>query len=73
MQQVGAPCQEEVGMTSVARQPRLRSHCSFAVWPWAGDITALGLSCLPSEKGMKQMVPASLGSMGLSKIMHEEC
>lgn len=73
MQQVGAPCQEEVGMTSVPRWPRLRSHRSCTVWPWGGDVTALGLSCLPSEKGMKQMVPASLGYMGLSKIMHEEC
>lgn len=73
MQQVGASHQEEVGMTSIARWPRLRSHRSCAVWPWAGDITALGLSCLPSEKGVKQMVPASLGYMGLSEIIHEEC
>ena len=41
------------------------------MWPWAGDVTALGLSCLPSEKGVKQMVPALPGYMGLSKIMHE--
>lgn len=58
-------------MTFLARRPRLRSYRSCAMWPWAGDVTALGLSCLLSEKGVKQMVPALPGSMGLSKIMHE--